>query len=360
MRVAVLGSGNGGCAVAFDWAMHGHDVRLFDFESFPDTIGAVRARGGITAHGELDGFAAVTYAGHDIESVLDGAELIFVVGPAYSTQPFAEASRPHLRPGQTVVVCPGSCGGAIAFKRAAGLDLRADDLVVAETATLPYAVRLVGPGRIHVYLKLQDAVYLAAVPARLTGPVLELLTPVFAGVRAAVNVLQTGLQNGNPVIHPAVTLLNAALIERTSGDFSFYEDGVTPAVGRLIEAVDEERMAIGGRLGLEVVAEPELGLRQGFMAEATYDRGYSEAPGFRGIRAQHQLDYRYFTEDVGYGLVFLESLGGQIGVRTPIIAALIDVAGVLMGREYRSGAPRTMATLGLAEYDVEELGRLLA
>jgi opine dehydrogenase len=332
---------------------------LFDFESFPETIRAVQEHGGITSSGELNGFGAITYAGHEIEAALDGAELIFAVGPAYSTRPFAEACRPHLQKGQVVVVCPGSCGGSIEFKNTAGLDLGDDQVVVAETATLPYAVRLMAPGRIHVYLKLKDAIYLAALPARLTATVVETLESVHSGICAAENVLQTSLQNGNPVIHPAVTLLNAALIERTEGDFLFYEDGVTPAVGRLIRAVDEERIAIGRRLAVEVISEPELGLRQGFMADATYDRGYSEAPGFKGIPAQHQLDYRYFNEDVGYGLVFLESLGAQVGEETPIISALIDLVGVVMQRDYRGEALRTMDSLGLAKYSVAELSQLV-
>ena len=41
MKIAVLGSGNGGCAVAFDWAKHGHDVYLFDFEEFSANIDAI-------------------------------------------------------------------------------------------------------------------------------------------------------------------------------------------------------------------------------------------------------------------------------------------------------------------------------
>ena len=32
MKIAVLGSGAGGTAVAFDWSARGHDVFLFDFE----------------------------------------------------------------------------------------------------------------------------------------------------------------------------------------------------------------------------------------------------------------------------------------------------------------------------------------
>ena len=53
MRIAVLGSGNGGCAVAFDCAQHGHRVSLFDFDAFPDHIRGINDAGGISAEGEL-------------------------------------------------------------------------------------------------------------------------------------------------------------------------------------------------------------------------------------------------------------------------------------------------------------------
>src|SRR6185369_6104462 len=127
----------------------------------------------------------------------------------------------------------------------------------------------------------------------------QLVREVYPAMIRAESVLQTSLQNGNPVIHPAVTVLNAALIERTSGGFMFYEEGVTPAVGRLIEAVDRERMAIAAALGVTIQSEPQLGVHQGYMTEANYSTGYSQAPGFRGIAAQDRLDNRYLTEDVG-------------------------------------------------------------
>jgi opine dehydrogenase len=70
MRIAVLGSGNGGCAVAFDCAVHKHSVHLFDFDTFPDNIKGVQQQGGICAEGVLEGFAPIAYAGHDIEEAL--------------------------------------------------------------------------------------------------------------------------------------------------------------------------------------------------------------------------------------------------------------------------------------------------
>jgi opine dehydrogenase len=61
---------------------------------------------------------------------------------------------------------------------------------------------------------------------------------------------------------------------------------------------------------------------------------------------------------VGYGLVFWQELGGQVGAKTQNIAAVIQVASTLMGRDYSAEAPRTMETLGLSKYSVDELGQL--
>lgn len=282
-----------------------------------------------------------------------------MVGPAYSTRPFAEVSKPYLEKAQTVVVCPSSCGGSIEFKNIAGLGIQDDSVLVAETSTLPYAVRSIEPGKIRVFLKLKGGLFLAALPAGKTAEVLGKIEEIYPAMRAAKNVLQTSLQNGNPVIHPAITLLNAALIERTKGDFYFYEDGVTQAVGRLIEAIDKERISIGKKLGIEVISEPELGCLQGYMTSSTYDKGYSEAPGFKGIRAQSDLDYRYFNEDVGYGLVFLKKLAEQVGVETPCISSMINIISLLMNRDYLGESKRTMESLGLSHYTTEGLMTLL-
>ena len=137
MNIAVLGAGSGGCAVAFDCAAHGHQVSLFDFEKFPESIKEILTRGGIRCEGALEGFQPLVYAGHEIDKALEGADIIYAVGPAYSSRPFAEACKPYLRQGQIVVVCPSSCGGSIEFKNGAGLDIRDETIIVAETSTLP-------------------------------------------------------------------------------------------------------------------------------------------------------------------------------------------------------------------------------
>src|SRR3954468_1467499 len=161
MGVAVLGAGNGGVASAFDFAQHGHEVSLYATPEFGTNVVAVKAAGGISASGDLEGFAPVRYSGHDAEEALDGAELVLVVAPTYATEPHAQVAAPYLTPGMAVLVCPGSCAGAITFRRGAGLALGDDRIVVGETSTLPYAVRVTVPGVVNVFLKLTTDVFLA-------------------------------------------------------------------------------------------------------------------------------------------------------------------------------------------------------
>ena len=93
------------------------------------------------------------------------------------------------------------------------------------------------------------------------------------------------------------------------------------------------------------------------MTEANYTTGYSEAPGFLGIKAQSSLDNRYLTEDVGYSMVFFTDLARSLGVATPVMDAVVQIASVVLGRDFRAEAARTMQSLGLAELSPEELRR---
>jgi opine dehydrogenase len=354
MQVAVLGAGAGGLAVAYEWASLGHDVALYSDEGHADAVPAVRERGGIRAEGVLAGFAPIRTATTDIAEALQGADVVFVGTPAYATEIMAQQARNHLRSGMTVVVCPSSCVGSLAFKKAAGLDLFDEDVLVGETGTLPYAVRAVD-GAARIFNRFDQGLFVAAAPRTGTTKLLEVVRQAYPAAESAAGIFQTTLQNGNPVIHPAVTLLNAALIERTGGDFMFYEDGVTPATGSLIEAVDRERIMVASALGLTILSEPEIGVQQGYMREANYTTGYSTAPGFRGIKAQSQLDHRYLTEDVGYSLVFVTDLARHLQVPTPVMDSIVEITSVVLRRDFRAEGARTMAGLGLAGLDRQQL-----
>ena len=358
MKVAVLGSGNGACAIAFEWARAGHDVYMFDFPQFDRQIKAIAAAGGIYSEGEMEGFQPVKYAGHDIEVCLKDAPLVLAVGPAYATEPFAKACAPYKQAGQIYVVCPSSCMGAILFKMSLGLAIEDNSIIVSDTSTLPYAVRIIGDGKIAVYNRLKAGYLLATLPSSKNDEVYDLLKPVHDGLEKAKNIFQTCLQNANPVLHPCITTLNVGRIE-SPDDFFFYEEGVTTGVGNLLKAIDDERIALGAAMGLVIESDPAIGVRQGYMAANNYTTGYSLAPGFKGIKAQTQLDYRYYNEDAGFGLVLWTDLAERLGVDVPNMRAMLQIVSSIMCRDYKAEKARTFETLGLGDYSMEELMKIL-
>jgi opine dehydrogenase len=136
----------------------------------------------------------------------------------------------------------------------------------------------------------------------------------------------------------------------------FYEEGVTEAVGRVMKAVDDERLAIARALGVTILAEPDLGVRQGYMTEPSYSTGYSTAPGFRGIKAQSELHHhRYLTEDVGYSMVFLTDLARHLSVPTPTMDAVIHIASIVAGEDFAAERARTMDNVGLSGLTRQQL-----
>lgn len=353
MKIAVLGSGNGGHAVAFEFAKAGHDIYMYDFEQFPTNIAAIAEKGGIKAEVELEGFQKIAYAGHDLEKCLDGAEVVFVVGTGEATIPFAKACKPYVKPGQTYIICPGSCFGALEFKTTIGYDIEDETVVVAETSTLPYAARIVEPGHVRIPNRLKGGYFIAALPKSATPKVHEFISKVYTNMKPAASIVQTSLQNGNPAIHPAVMLCNLARTENQL-PWLFYHEGVTTSVGRIIKAIDVERMALGKMFGVNILSEPDCGMQEGYMYNETYDIGYAKAPGFAGIMAPTTTDHRYFNEDVN-GLCLWEDMGKFVGMPTPNITTMINICNIVRDRDYRTTMTKSMALLGLDKYTVEEV-----
>ena len=95
------------------------------------------------------------------------------------------------------------------------------------------------------------------------------------------------------------------------------------------------------------------------MTEANYDTGFSKAPGFKGILAQTQLDYRYYNEDAGFGLVLWLDIAERIGMEVPNIRAMLQIVSSIMGRDYKAEKARTLDTLGLGDYTMEQLLKIL-
>lgn len=84
----------------------GKHVTLYD--RFPQVLAPIRTRGGIQLEGvSKTGFAKLDQICEDVAQAVDGAEIIFVVLPAFAHAYVAQELAGCLVDGQTVVVCPG-------------------------------------------------------------------------------------------------------------------------------------------------------------------------------------------------------------------------------------------------------------
>ena len=351
--IAVIGAGNGGKAAAADLALQGKRVRLFEFPEYRSNIAGIMTSGCISVQGAVEGEAKLDRVTGDMAEAVEGADLVMVCTQAGAHIRVARELARLIGPNSVVMLNPGSCGGSLLFAhifRQAGVSPMP---VLVETSTLTYGCRG-GDGIVTIYLKVARVVY-GALPATATlsvGPDLESMYP---GLVRGASVLEAGLNSANPVIHPPITILNAARIEKEGSDMLFYADGVSPTVARVIEQLDRERMALLRALGHPAQSDPETSVQQGYATSADYFECYSQGEVFRQLRSPDTLDNRYLHEDVGIGLVMFSSLGRLLGVPTPTCDAITQMGGAIAGRDYAAEGARTLDALGIGGLSVNAL-----
>ena len=233
-RYTVIGAGHGGRGMAAHLALMGYRVTLYNRTA--DHIEAINARGGIdlsSFEGGPRGFGEFELVTSDMRAALEGAEIIMVVLPSTAHADIARLAATHFKDGQIVVLNPGRTGGALEFYNIIREKGCKADVTIAEAETLIYASRSDGPAQARIF-GIKESVPVAALPATRTPRVLEALAPAYPQFIDGINVLHTGLNNMGSIFHPALTLLNAARIETTGGEFKFYIDGVSPSVARVL------------------------------------------------------------------------------------------------------------------------------
>lgn len=344
--LTILGGGNTAFAVAANLSLAGFEVTLCEIPSFRHAVEPILpsrqiSLGGV-AHRETARLHAVTT---DFAEALARNDLVLLIVPAYAHKPFAEACAPHLRPGQVVVLTPGTLG-SLEFARILRERGAAPGVILAETDTAPYVCRKTGPAEAHIW-GVVSGLGLGVFPATQTERVRELVGELFPGTRAYPNVLACGLAAMNPVVHPAGVLLNAGRIERSRGEFCFYEDGVTPAVCQLIYAVDRERLAIARELGLQLPPVDEAFHAAGFGPKGDLWATINGSRMLTQLRAPGALETRWLTEDVPYGLAAWAALAEQLGLGAPTMRALVHLTSAALGIDLGKSA-RTMRDLGLS------------
>jgi opine dehydrogenase len=360
-KIAVLGAGNGGCATAADLTLRGFEVRLFSRSE--STIAK------IVKHGEIELIeagvskkAAPYFMSPHLPPVVQGVDLIIVAAPSVAHEYLAKNLAQYLTDGQRILLNPGHTGGALHFANLLRESGCTADVRLCETVTLTYICRMLEPARVEVYRRTTN-LRCAAFPGKYTADLVGEIQTVFVNVIAAENVLETGLSNINAIMHPAGMLGNAGRIEKTGGDFLYYREGITPAIAAWIEEIDRERLEIVRRLGLKPLRFVDIFHQAGLTSEearasGSIYRAINESEPNKTIKSPASLDHRYIKEDIGYGLVPMAEIGTLLGVKTPVMDALITLASTALRIDFRRDG-LTLEKMGLAACEPGELRGVL-
>jgi len=363
--IAVLGGGNGAFITAADLKLRGHRVSICEVPEFAKSIeGILKSKsielqivGNPGIHGGLAKLDVVTT---DPKEALSGADIVLVVVPAFGQKRFAEACAPHLDDGQVVVLAPGNFGGAIEFTGVLGAKANKRKVKVAEMECMIYSGFKSKPTVAWVS-GYKKGLRVAAYPASDTTEVMETLLKVYADLRAAKSVLETGLRNINTVVHAPILIHNAGWAEKTKGKFLFYWDGCTPAVAHTAEAVDRERISLGTRFDLTLDSMLDVSL-EWYGHEGAQGSNLQEVlstnPVYAEDYAPSTLQHRFLLEDIPYGMVPMESLGKLTGIPTPVTSAIITLACELIQVDLRSKA-RDLNGLGMGRLSLQELKKVV-
>ncbi|KAJ5387877.1 hypothetical protein N7509_010418 [Penicillium cosmopolitanum] len=356
--VTIIGAGPCGCAFAADLASRGKSVMLY---GHPDHRGAIpmieENRGWLEADGAFEGKYQIQTTS-DLYLAIRHSSFIVTTVPSYGQDTILRTLSQFDLRNHTLIINVGNF-----FYLAARQKVNAH--AILETDISPYAVRITG-GKVFIKGVKKSLAIWAEPP---TTQVDRLDAGAEANLRRQVegifsqnlvwckNLLEVGLNNVNPVVHCPAALMNAGWIEATKGDFFFYAQGMSPAVSRVTEKVDQERLAIGRAYGLEIIPITTY-MNQNY----SHDREFADYHDFAAGSVIHNktksaptsMKHRYLLEDILYGMVPWYELGLKAGLPSPTIRSLIEMASVVSGFDYFEHG-RSLKSAGLSDASSEQI-----
>src|SRR5215213_3247842 len=359
MRIAVLGGGNGSFAAAGDMALAEHEVRLWRRDV--EAVRAHNAAGGTITVKDFRGrqTARPSLVTNDIAEAVRNVELILCPAPATAQHNIARTLAPHLKDNQVVFLPPGTFGSYIFAKATREANNRAA-VAFAETGTLPWLTRKHGPHEVAITIRAKR-LPTGVLPLRLKDHALGVIGRAFPGViEDCGDALSAALMNAGPIIHPPLITMNAAPLEHFPR-WDIHKEGTQPAVRRVTDALDAERIAVREALGY---GAPHFPLANHYAREGEawmYGRGSLDKLTDSGDWREHILltQHRYMLEDVRIGLSFLVSVGELCGVAMPLARAFLAIGGAICGEDFMKTG-RTLTALRLGDLDRVALQKLLA
>lgn len=348
MSVGIAGAGS----IAFGSAalLHerGHKVMLWS----PSGAGtqALASGEGLVVEGAIEARFAPGVAANAAE-LAGASDVLLIALPAYGHKAVFDALAPHIRASQAVIISSHASFGALYLGNL--LAARGINVPITCWGTTAVTGRRQGPTLLKVNT-VRAQVDLCTLPEADDDRGLELCTRLFGDrFKLRDGLLAIALSNLNPQNHMGIALGNMTRMER--GETWSQGQNVTPNVGRLLEQLDQERLAIASMLGLSVRTIFEHFHLSFHVPVASISEMNQQMHSLgNGGTGPATADSRYVTEDVPFGLLPTVILGELVGCPAPLHRAGVTIFSAMYGRDFFAENDLLQA-MQLEQVSLEEL-----
>lgn len=354
MKISVLGAGNGGCAVAADLTLKGHEVTLIKTSHaiHDDNFQYMLEHDGEMTLNEFgtSSTARIHKLTRDI-SELQNAEIVVIYIQTNFHEQLIERIAPYLKDDQILLINPGYLSTAYVLKHCAD-----KKVIVAEAESSFIDGRIMELGQFKVgFRNVRNPI--GIYPSARKAEAIQKLDQMQERFVYLDSVVEAAIHNPNLVVHTVGSVMSIPQIEKTHGEFCMYHEAYTRdniATWRILEALDAEKMNVLEKLGFARLSYVEACKYRNSLDEKKEAKEVFLDYAAMETRAKGptKVDSRYISEDVPQGLVMLEALGKSLKVPTPIATGLIEIAAAALGRDLREEG---RAPEGLGVENIEKI-----
>jgi opine dehydrogenase len=330
LRIGIAGAGSIAFGTAALLAENGHDPMLWS----PSGRGteALAEGAALIAEGAIEAALTPRIATTARQLAEENNCLLFAL-PAYGHKTVMDALAPHIQGGQHVIISSHASLGAVYLGHL--LAARGVSAPITAWGTTAVTGRRQSPTRVRVNT-VRKLIDLCTVPEAYSDEALALCQRLFGDrFQPRDGLLAISLSNLNPQNHMGIALGNMTRMER--GEDWSQGQNVTPNVGRLLEALDAERLAIADALGLKVRTIFEhFHLSFHVPVASISEMNQAMHADGNGGTGPATADSRYVTEDVPYGLALTAALGRMVERPALLHEAGIRIFSAMYGRDFQA------------------------
>ena len=345
LKITIIGAGHGGLALAAHFTYHNVQVTLcaepphtgFSQQVLNNNNTVIlkdHVNKTISTSPSI-AYTKIYSVTNDYKVGLENSDIIFIVTPSFAHEDIFRKILPYITSEHKILTLAGNFSSII-FNNILQTSNIHTKCLLADISSLPYACRTDKTGCTVDVFGIKKQMGIAAIPAKRTTELKNLLDPVFpTKLIPYQNPLEIGLNITSGISHPISAIFNAGRIGQGKEEFYFYKEGISEHTSVLLEQLDNDRQHIGSLYNLKLPKYIEL-------MEEFYGNRYDSIYEFFTKTPIHNaqklcpksLAERYISQDVPYVIVPWYTLGKAMGFESIIMRNIIELSSMMNKKDY--------------------------